>query len=442
MEARRPMTSLELRDSIADGAMRVSEAAEASLAVVARREPETGAWAFLDGEHVMRQAKARDEYRATGRALGPLHGLAVGVADLIDTAGTRTENGTAIDAGRVPAEDAFVITRLKQAGAVVMGKTATTELGYPGPGKTRNPHHPAHSVGGSGAAAAVAAGMVPLAVGVQSAGAVIRSAAFCGVVGYKPSFGAIPRTGVLLTAPSLDSLGVFAADVDGAALLAEQLFGCDPGDRATAPLPAPRLADTAAAAPPVRPALAFVRQPAWESAGSDTREAFAELTAALGDGCDEVELPAAFAQAARWHQVIRVSEMARALRLYESRGGDRLGEAVRAAIDEGRHHISAVDYLTARDWRGTLYSGLQEIFARFDAILTPAAPGPAPHGMDTGSSAFDVIWSFCGTPAITLPLLQAANGLPMGIQLVGRRGDDARLLRTANWLVRHLAEVD
>lgn len=435
------MTTVELRDSIAGGAMRATEAAEASLAVVARREPEVGAWAFLDGEHVMRQAKALDEYRATGRALGPLHGLAVGVADLIDTAGTRTENGTAIDAGRVPAEDAFVITRLKQAGAVVMGKTATTELGYPGPGKTRHPQHPAHSAGGSGAAAAVAAGMVPLAVGVQSAGAVIRSAAFCGVVGYKPSFGAIPRTGVLLTAPSLDSLGVFAPDVAGAALLAEQLFGCDPGDRATAPQPAPRLADTAAAVPPVRPALAFVRQPAWESADCDTREAFAELAAALGESCDEVELPAAFAQAAGWHQVIRACEMAKALRLYESRGGSRLGEALRAAIDEGRH-ISALDYLTARDWRDTLYSGLQEIFARFDAILTPAAPGPAPHGVDTGSSAFDVIWSFCGTPAITLPLLQAANGLPMGVQLVGRRGDDARLLRTANWLVRHLAAVD
>lgn len=441
MEMRPAMTTTDLRDRIADGAMRAAEAAEGWLSAIARREPELGAWAFVDGEHALRQARALDAYRDTGRSLGALHGMAVGVADVIDTAGMRTGNGCAVDAGRVPAADAFVVARLKQAGAVVMGKTAVSELGLPGPGRTRNPHHPAHSAGGGGAAAAVAAGMVPLAIGVQGAGAVIRTAAHCGVVGFKPSFGAIPRSGILLGSPSLDTVGVFAADVEGVALLAEPLFGCDAGDPATLPLPAPRLPEVAASAPPVRPAFAFVRPPGWDAADADTRDAFAELASALGDACDEVVLPAPFAEATRWHEVIRRAEAAKALHAYDARGGAALGEAVRAALADGRR-ILAQDYLAARDWPGILAAGLEEVFARFDAIVTPATPGPAPRGTGPGSSAFTVTWSLCGLPAVTLPLLRGRDGLPMGVQLVGRRGQDARLLRTARWLARHLSSLD
>ncbi len=429
------MDTQQLRDAIARGALKAADAAQACLEATARREPEVAAWAFLDGEHVLSQANGLDEYRETGRALGALHGLPVGVADLIDTDGIRTENGSRADAGRTPRKDAFVVARLKQAGAVLMGKTAVAEFGCPGPARTRNPHHAGHGAGGSGAAAAVAAGMVPLAIDLDGAGSVIAAAAQCGVVGFRPSFGAIPRTGALDRVPSLDAIGVLAADVEGVALLAEELFGFDAGDPATSMLPAPRLPETALSEPPIRPEFALVRQAAWDEAAAELREAFGELAAALGDRCDAVDLPAPFAEAGRWHDVVRTVELAKSLHRYEARGG--IGEAVAAVLSDGRR-VLAHDYLAARDWPGILYAGLEEIFVRFDAIVTPATPGPAPAGTDAAVSPFAVLASFCGAPAVSLPLLQAESGLPMGVQLIGRRGDDARLLRTARWLVRQL----
>jgi aspartyl-tRNA(Asn)/glutamyl-tRNA(Gln) amidotransferase subunit A len=436
--------AVELRDRLARGALRAVELAEACLAVVEAKEPAVSAWAWLDRDFVRAQAAALDERRTSGRPIGPLHGLPVGLKDVIDTAGIPTANGAALDAGRVPQRDAYVVARLKQAGALVMGKTVTAELAYRAPGPTRNPHAPGHTPGGSssGSAAAVAAGMVPLAIGTQTGGSVIRPAAYCGVVGYKPSFGAVPRTGVLSQAPTLDTVGVFARSVEDAALLAEPLFGCDAGDPATAPTPAPRLLDAARSAPPAPPVLAFVRQAAWETADPDTRDAFAELLAALGEDCDEIDLPAPFAQAASLRELVCKAEMAKSLHRYEQRGRDLLSPQMRAALDDGKR-VLARDYLAARDWPEVLNGALEAVFTRYDAILTPAAAGSAPAGLDsTGSPAFAAVWTFCGTPAIALPLLQARNGLPMGVQLVGRRGDDARLLRTASWLVRRIASAD
>ncbi len=430
-----------LRDRLADGALRAVELAQACLsAIEAGRDLE--AWAWLDADHVLKQAEALDAYRASGRPIGPLHGLPVGIKDVIDTAGIPTENGTVLDAGRKPENDAYVVTRLRQAGALIMGKTATAELALLGPAKTRNPHNPDHTPGGSssGSAAAVAAGMVPLAIGTQTGGSVIRPASYCGVVGFKPTFGAIPRTGVLSQSPSLDTLGVFARAVEDAALIAEPLFGYDEADPASRTAPPPRLLDIALSEPPITPSLAFVRQPAWDSADQDTRDAFGELVEILGSVCDVIDLPNAFGEAIRQRELINYAEMAKAFHGYETRGADRLSTEMRTALEDG-NSILARDYLAALDWPGVLGSGLQAIFDRYDAILTPAAPGPAPRGLQsTGSSVFNGIWTLCGTPAITLPLLQAENGLPMGVQLVGSRGDDARLLRTARWLVGRLSE--
>ena len=198
-----------MRDRLAAGAVRAVELAGACLAEIERREPEVQAWAWLDGDHVMAQAEALDRKRQSGAPTGPLHGLPVALKDIIDTRGIPTENGTVLDAGRVPTEDAVVVHRLKAAGAVILGKTVTTELAGMAPGKTRNPVNPAHTPGGSssGSAAAVSAGMAPLALGTQTGGSVIRPAAFCGIVGFKPSFGMIPRTGVLMQSPSLDTVG-------------------------------------------------------------------------------------------------------------------------------------------------------------------------------------------------------------------------------------------
>jgi Asp-tRNA(Asn)/Glu-tRNA(Gln) amidotransferase A subunit family amidase len=431
-----------LRDRLATGALRASELAEALIARIEAREPEIGAFAWFDADFVRQQAKALDALRQSGRPIGALHGLPVALKDIIDTAKIPTENGCKIDAGRVPATDAAVVARLKSAGAIIMGKTVTTELAYMQAGRTRNPHNPAHTPGGSssGSAAAVADGMVPLAVGTQTGGSVIRPASFCGVTGFKPSFGAIPRTGVLMQSPTLDTVGVFAASPLDAALLAEVLMGHDAGDRATVPAPVPRLLDVARAAPPVRPVLAFVRPPGWDKADPDLHAAFDELVAALGDQVFEAPLPNAFDQAAKVRARINFAEMARYYHRY-AKNRAALGDRTRAAIEEGEA-ILARDYLAALDWADVLYAGLGEIFERCDAILCPAATGPAPEGLDyTGDAIFNGLWTLTGTPAVTVPAFTASNGLPMGVQLVGPRGGDARLLRTANWLHGWLSEA-
>jgi aspartyl-tRNA(Asn)/glutamyl-tRNA(Gln) amidotransferase subunit A len=431
--------AVDLRDRIAAGALKAADLAEAVIAQIAATDPELRAWAFFDPDHVRAQAKALDALRGTGRAIGPLHGVPVGLKDIIDTARIPTCNGTPLDAGRVPARDAFVVARLKAAGALIVGKTVATELGFMHPGPTRNPVNPAHTPGGSssGSAAAVAAGQVPLAVGTQTGGSVIRPAAFCGTVGFKPTFGAIPRTGILAQSPSLDTVGVFARSVPDAALIADTLFGHDPHDPATAPAPPPRLLDVATAPPPLPPIFAFVRPPGWDDAAPETREALDELAALLGEQCFEAPLPPAFDEAAEIRERINFAEMAKCYHGYERRGPELLSATLRAALDAGKA-IPARDYIAALDWPGVLNAGLDAIFARCDAILAPAAPGPAPEGLaSTGSAIFNGLWTLCGTPAVTVPMLES-NGLPMGVQLVGRRGDDARLLRTARWLMERV----
>lgn len=439
-EAPLDLGAVALRDRLAAGALTVAGLAEAAIARIEATEPGLRAWAWFDPEFVRTQARALDAHRGTGRPIGPLHGLPVGIKDIIDTARIPTENGTVVDAGRVPREDAFVVARLKAAGALILGKTATTELAFFAPAPTRNPANPAHTPGGSsaGSAAAVAAGQAPFAVGTQTAGSVIRPAAFCGVVGFKPSFGAVPRTGILAQSPTLDTVGVFARSVPDAALIAEALYGHDPADRATAPAPPPHLLEIAAGRPPLAPVFALVRPPGWDEADPDTRAALEELAEHLGERCFEAPLPAAFAWAAEVRERINLAELAKCYGPYERRGRDALSGSLKAAIDAGKA-IPAPDYLAALDWREVLNTALGEILSRCDAILAPAAPGPAPEGLgSTGSPIFNGLWTLCGAPAVTIPVLQASNGLPMGVQLVGRRGDDGRLLRSARWLMEHI----
>ena len=435
--------AVALRDRLATGAVRAVEVVEACLDRIAQVEPEVQAWAWLDGDHAIEQARALDARRQAGRPIGPLHGLPVALKDIIDTKGIPTANGLAVDAGRVPSEDAWIVARLRAAGAIILGKTVTTEGAYMDPGKTRNPHNAAHTPGGSsqGSAAAVAAGMVPLAIGTQTGGSVIRPAAYCGVVGVKPSFGMIPRTGILPQSPFLDTVGVFARSVEDAALLIEVLTGHDPADKATEPVPVPRLLDVTLSKVPVTPMFAFVRPPGWEDADPDMRAAIEELAAVLGDQCFEAPMPG-FDGVAAIRQRINFAEMAKCYYGIERRGRDQMSDVLRAAMDEGKA-VLARDYLAALDWRDLTNAALAPLFERCDAILCPAAPGPAPEGLAfTGSAIFNGLWTLAGVPAVTLPLFWAENGLPMGLQLVGRRGDDARLMRTARWLMAHVETLE
>lgn len=437
------LSAVDLRDRLASGAIRAVELLEAYLDRIGRVEPEVQAWAWLDGDSAMAQARALDARRQSGAPIGPLHGLPVALKDIIDTKGIPTENGTPIDAGRVPAADAWIVARLRAAGAVILGKTVTTECAYMHPGKTRNPWNAGHTPGGSsqGSAAAVAAGMVPLAIGTQTGGSVIRPASFCGIVGFKPSFGLIPRTGVLMQSATLDTLGVFARTPEDAALLTEVLAGHDPADRATEAIPAPRMLQVAQAKAPVAPVFAFMRLPGHAEAHPEMRDGIDELVAALGDQAWEVPLPGLFLEAEAQRRRINFAEMSKCYYALERRGRAQMSDILQAAMDEGKA-IPARDYIAALDWRDLMNAALGEIFDRCDAILCPAAPGPAPEGLaSTGSAIFNGLWTLAGTPAVTLPLLQSESGLPMGVQLVGRRGDDARLLRTARWLSQHIATL-
>lgn len=441
LQTSQPDTALALYAKLTSGALKVTDLAEALIAHIEANEPDIGAWAWFDANFVRSQATALEKHRTAGRSVGRLHGLPVGIKDIIDTKRIPTGNGSALDAGRVPNEDAFVVSRLKQEGALIMGKTVTTELAFMDPAKTRNPHNLEHTPGGSssGSAAAVASGMVPFAIGTQTGGSVIRPASYCGVVGYKPSFGLIPRTGILSEAASLDTVGVFARSVEDAALLAEVLMGHDEGDAATQAAPVPKLLETCRSKVPVKPEFAFVKTPAWDAADEDTQQAFAELAGRLGGQCAEIELPTEFGEAIKARGTIHVAEMAKAYYAYARKGFDQLGPELQKAIEAG-NTVPARDYISALDWPKVLDGALDEIFGRFDAIITPAATGAAPHGLgSTGDPVLNGLWTLLGTPAITLPLLTASNGMPMGVQLVGRRGNDARLLRTARWLFETLS---
>ena len=431
------MPATEARERLLAGDISASDYAEALLRRVDAVDPEVQAWACLDKAHVRAQARAADEARARGEAGGLLFGLAVGIKDIIDTADLATENGTVLHSGRMPSQDAALVRNLRAAGGWVMGKTVTTELATYAPGKTRNPHHPGHTPGGSssGSAAAVAAGMVPLAVGTQTNGSVLRPASFCGVYGFKPSAGLIPRTGVLTQSPPLDAVGVFGRTIEDVALLAQALAGHDPQDPLTRLRAAPPLLQHARSETPLPPRLGWMATPFWDRVAPDAQAAYTELVERLAAHVDPVESPAAAADAVGWHRTVMEADIAGSFEREYERGHDRLSASLRGQIERGRQ-TSAVQYRQALAHVPGLLQDFDRVFDRYDALITPAVLGTAPEGLEsTGDPLMCTLWTYLGMPALSLPLLQGRNGLPLGVQLVGRRGDDARLLRTARWLV-------
>ena len=437
------LAALTLCDAAADireGRITSAELVADCLKQIDASEADVQAWVHLDREHALRQAKVLDELRAHGQPTGPLHGVPVGIKDVFDTSDYPTEFGSPIWAGRTPPKDAAAVARLRAAGAVILGKTVTTEYAYFNPGKTHNPHDTNRTPGGSssGSAASVAARMVPGAIGSQTNGSVIRPAAFCGIVGYKPSHGLIPRTGALILSRTLDHVGVFTRSVEDAALMAEVMIGFDGEDEDTRPIARPPLLSTVASKPPLPPRFAYVRSAAWKHAEPATQEAFGELVEELGEAAVAVDLGEGFGRAIGWQKIVMEVEMAHNLHRDYEQGRDQLSGRLRELIERGRQY-PATEYTAALAGRAVLNAALEEVFNEYDAILTPAAPGEAPVGLEsTGNPVFCSTWTYLGTPAVTLPLLHGESGMPMGVQLVGRRGNDARLLRTAHWLVKTL----
>ncbi len=388
------------------------------------REPDVQAWQYLNGELALEQARKLDA-RPDLKQLS-LAGVAVGVKDIIDTADMPTENGTVLDEGRRPAADAEVVRLLREAGCVIMGKTVTTELAYMSPSKTRNPHRTSHTPGGSssGSAAAVAAGMVPIALGTQTNGSVIRPASFCGVYGLKPTYGLFPRAGVLEEAGTLDTLGIFARSLSDVAAVADVLAtdaGSPVGGRTLLKAAQEKL---------TAPRYCFVKTPAWSVAEDATKEAFETFAKSLGSRCEPLDLPPEFGKAIDFHRTIMMTEIALNFGRYYERGRDRLSAHMRSAIELGRE-MRAQDYAEALRERENLYRLLAEILEPYDAVIAPPASGPAPHGLHTtGNPIFCTLWTCLGVPALNLPLLKL-NGMPLGVQLTGARLKEKTLFRAA-----------
>jgi len=437
------LTAAEAAKRIREGHLSSEELVQGCLERIRQVEPQVQAWTFLDEKLALTQARAADEKGRSGEPVGPLNGVPVGLKDIIDTGDMPTENGCALHKGRTPRNDAAVVKMLRAAGAVILGKTVTTECAYFHPGKTRNPHNAEHTPGGSssGSAAAVGASMVPLALGSQTNGSTIRPGSFCGVHAYKPTHGLIPRTGMLTLSRTLDHVGLFARTLDDIALLAETLVGYDEGDLDTRPRATVPFRSISMEEPPVEPLFAFVKTPHWERADADTKKAFAELLDTLGkDRVEEVQLFSFAAEAWDWHTTIMEAEMAANFEREWQKGPKKLSEKLRSLIERGRE-VRAVDYQRALRMVAPVNEAFDDLFMqRYDAILTPASLGTAPKGLkSTGDPSFCTLWTLLGLPAVSLPLMKGRNGLPLGVQLVGRRNFDARLMRTARWLTEKLS---
>lgn len=413
--------SASIRDLIEQqqrGTLRALDIANHFIAQTEAREAEVRAFSWFSAEAVREQASRLDQQREAGKPLGALHGIPIALKDIIDTADIPTENGTPIDAGRVPEQDARVVQQLRQAGAVIFAKSRTTPFAFLTPCETRNPHNLDRTPGGSssGSAAAVAAGMVPLALGTQTGGSVIRPASFCGVYAIKPSFGVIESEGVLLQSATLDTLGVFARSTEDL-----QTTLCALTPTSMQPVFEPTLR------------LGVVEPPGYERASAAMKSSLQGLAAQLGDQAVRLTLPEMLYCAPRAREIINFVEMAKCYRSYKEHHESDLPSEVRWAISEGEK-LRALEYLDALDYRDKLNKLTAPLFDQVDGLVMPAATGEAPGLETTGDAIFNGIWTLCGTPAITLPLFSGETGLPMGLQLVGRFGEDAKLLCTATQL--------
>ncbi len=423
------LSATALAAAIRDGRLTSRDAISACLARISERNAAVAAWAHLDPGYALAQADAADTAVATGKPLGALHGVPVGVKDVIDTTDFLTENGTPAFAGRRPQADAAVVTALRAAGAIILGKTVTTELAFFGPGKTHNPHDPERTPGGSssGSAAAVADGQVPLALGTQTAGSILRPASYCGCIGFKPTFGIVSRDGVLTQSPPLDTIGGYARSIADLALLLDVLSG-DTRRPATV-----AVSNAAQRQTPLK--LAFARTASWPQGEAAMHEAVALYAADVG--AVEIELPETFAHGIKDQQAVQFHDIARNYGPILDANPGVMSTKLAEVIALGRA-VSDAQYENACANREPLYEEFCNLTLDFDAVLTPAAAGIAPLGLGaTGSPAFNALWTYLGVPAISLPLLEIGN-MPLGVQVVAQRDNDGPLLAVADALLsRH-----
>ena len=411
------LTATQAVRLIRDGKLRPEALIAAYLDHIAHRDPTVQAFTHFDPA----QARAA----AAKAKPGPLQGIPIGVKDVLDTADMPSQYGSPIWANHQPKADAAPVAWARAAGAVVIGKTVTTEFATRKPGPTMNPANPAHTPGGSssGSAAGVAAGLFPLAYGTQTAGSVIRPASYCGIVGYKPTYGMISRIGMKIMSDSLDTIGTMARTVADCALLAAAVSGRDLGDPDNKPGHAPR--------------LGICRSPTWDAAAPETQAFLARVTDALaraGASVTARELPPNFNALIDAHPVIMNSESGRALGWELTHHADQISEGLRERLAWGLNQPQP-----ALEDAYAIFASTQRAFPDamdgLDVLVTPSAPGEAPKGLEwTGDPAFNFIWTSLRVPCVTVPAGTGPNGLPLGIQIVGRQGDDRAVLAWARWV--------
>ena len=396
--------ALEAAAAIAAGETTSEALVRSCLERIDEREEAIGAWIHLDRDLALAEARARD----AGPTLSPLHGIPVAIKDVLDTAPMPTGYGSPIYAGHRPRADAACVALLRAAGMVVLGKTVTTEFAYRYPGKTRNPVNPDHTPGGSssGSAAAVADFMVPLAIGTQTAGSVIRPASYCGTVGYKPAYGTVNRAGLKILAESLDTIGVFARAVRDAAAFVEVLAGRPPVTLVTER----------------PPRIGVCRTPAWPQADPATRTALEEAAMGLeraGALVKDMDLPSPVSAAAGAQETIQTYEAWRALAHEREAHGDQLSDAIKEQLERGGN-CPTERYAAALETASQCRPAMAAVFSEFDVLLAPSAPGEAPRGLaSTGNPVFNRPWTLLGLPCTSIPAFSGPQGLPIGVQVVG-----------------------
>ncbi|MGE0515539.1 MAG: amidase, partial [Hyphomicrobiaceae bacterium] len=418
------LTAAEARDRMVRGDISAEAYTKACLDQIAARDADVEAWAHLDPDYALEQAHALDRQRASGAGTGALHGLPVGIKDIINTADMPTQNGCALFEGFQPENDATCVAVLRAAGAVIMGKTVTTELANTTPGKTKNPHNPAHTPGGSssGSAAGVAARMIPLALGTQTGGSVIRPGSFCGVHALKPTLGLISRTGVTLQSHTLDTVGVYGRSLADLALIADALSQYDPSDAVSYERSRPTVSSTLSAGTIGTPTLGFFRSPAWEFAEPDAQSALEGFVKKLGGAVRDVEIPE-LDHVIEHHANVMAAENCG----YYGPLLERNPKGLSAGLTErlkAATSVTAGDYVRSLAARDDLYRAVERTLDDISVLITLPSCGPAPKGLgSTGNPVFNAMWTYLGVPCVTLPLM-TVGGMPCGVQLIGKRRDE------------------
>ena len=426
----------ELAKKIKDAQLTSVEVCEKYIERIDKFEKDVKAWAHFDKKVLLEKATEADDHRRSGKPVGPLHGVPIAVKDIIGTIDMPTECGTVIRKGKSYSQNAEIIDLLHASGAIVMGKTATSELAYLGPPATTNPHDKDRTPGGSssGSAATVASFMAPASIGSQTGGSVIRPASYCGVVGYKPSYGLISRNGVLRTSYSLDQIGMFGRKVEDVAMLAKVLIKKDKYDPATIHYSTENILNETKKGPIFEPKFIFYKTDHWKIIDKKSRESFEYFIKSFKKNIEIFDTPSYFKDIHKYHQIIHETDLANNFSIYYQKFKKKLSKYMQDAISNGNKY-TAKEYAEAIDFMKRSYESYEEVFEDYHGVLSPSSPGVAPKGLkSTGTAEFNKVWSYLGTPCISLPLLEGENNLPLGVQLIGNKYDDHRFLGVANWL--------